>query len=270
MGLNPPVLRFPLAEVGHAGPDAWLGALAYGAARVILHLPADAPYAKMEGFAGVLDWTRGALAEIGPAGGRIALAVGDLRWDAAGDEEQTERPPAPFSPCQPKRDLIRCSIMHLAACEPTGDRIVPLPEGAPFGTVAVSAACTLCTACAAVCPTAALSIAGAGSELRFKEADCIQCGQCHQVCPERAVDLYPRMVAASPPHTARRLLHSEVPFDCIECGQPFATAGMVQKMIASLDRHWMYRKEREMRLLKMCRDCRVKALFQASGTGNRK
>ena len=268
VGLNRPVLRFPLTALGRAGPEVWLGAIAYGAHQVFLSLPDSAPDAWKQTLAGVHAWTQGALTAIGPRAGRIDVVFNDTPWFVDDEAEGNIHPPATFSPHQPKRDLIRCSIMHLAACESSSAKIVELPEGAPFGGVTVKTHCTLCTACAGVCPTSALSITGAASELRFEESACIQCQQCSNVCPENAIELFPRMIASSADDAAGQLLHAEESFACIGCGRPFASAGMVRKLTASLGQHWMYRKEKEKRLLKMCRECRIKALFQSSHTGN--
>ncbi|MEM7524253.1 MAG: 4Fe-4S dicluster domain-containing protein [Pseudomonadota bacterium] len=81
-----------------------------------------------------------------------------------------------------RRDATRLAAKALAAGEtPT----IPLPAGAPYGAVLVDTkACTLCLACASLCPPGALSDNPDAPELRFREDACLQCGLCVSVCPE--------------------------------------------------------------------------------------
>ena len=54
--------------------------------------------------------------------------------------------------------------------------------------------CTLCMACASVCPGKALQAGGEKPELQFIEDNCVQCGLCARSCPENAVAPSPRFL----------------------------------------------------------------------------
>ena len=48
-------------------------------------------------------------------------------------------------------------------------------------------ACTLCMACASVCPAGAINAGGELPRLDFIELNCVQCGLCESACPEDAI-----------------------------------------------------------------------------------
>ena len=62
------------------------------------------------------------------------------------------------------------------------------------------------------------------------------------------------------PHAveAPAVLHEAEPFRCVECGVPFATQAMIDRMQDKLTGHWMYADERQLRRLQMCRTCRTR------------
>ncbi|MEZ5585202.1 MAG: hypothetical protein R3F37_22840 [Candidatus Competibacteraceae bacterium] len=59
----------------------------------------------------------------------------------------------------------------------------------------------------------------------------------------------------------RRRMHEEAAFHCVQCGKPFATSSMIEKMTAKLGGHWMFQDEQALKRLRMCGDCRVRAIF---------
>ena len=58
-----------------------------------------------------------------------------------------------------KRTTLEFVIDHLVKQAPAKPDSLPLPAGAPFGTVSVADACTLCMACTSACPAGALKAA---------------------------------------------------------------------------------------------------------------
>lgn len=256
------VLSFPLMAIGCAGPEVWLGALAYGAGRVIVVLPASYPQPLKAALSAQHAWAADLVAGLGHSRRRLHLDVTGKPVPALKTMNPGDIPVAGFAPFQSKRALIRDSAAHLAASTDTPAASVPLPGGAPFGAVVLdSAACTLCMACCGVCPTGALCAPGDAPALALVESACIQCGLCRRTCPEQALGLEPRMLW-NPVLAARsRALWSQAPLACIRCGRPFAPPALVEKMLARLDGHWMYRREEDRQRLRMCRDCRVRDLF---------
>jgi ferredoxin len=257
------VLRIAVTAIGCVGPEVWLGALAYGAERVILRLPESYPDRLAAVLEGERKWAVAALAELGISADRI-------QFQTAGDAERpitgimpAVGPPAEFPPFQSKRTLIGKSAAHLARAVGRPVEFVPLPAGAPFGNVTVDpSACTLCMACAGACPASALAPAGNVPSLSLIESRCIQCGRCRRICPESAVTLTARMSLKIRRAEFPRQLHARVPLACVSCGKAFASPDLVKKIMARLEGHWMYGSEKDLRRLKMCRDCRIRDFFR--------
>ena len=150
--------------------------------------------------------------------------------------------PASFSAVGGKRDVVRLALRELHAAAPAPVDIVPLPQGAPFGTVDVNVeGCTLCLSCVSACPTGALSDDPERPLLRFAEDACVQCGLCQATCPEKVISLEPRLdfrAAVAP----TRIIKQEEPALCIRCGKPFGVKSSVDRVTAKLEgQHWMYK-----------------------------
>lgn len=230
------------------------------------------------GFAGV-DILPAPRTELDPIRGELAIAramggAGRLRLIEVGDPEVLSDilyadTPAPLSqdpvlPLGNRRQVARLSAKALLghAKEP-----IPLPEGAPYGAVLVdTGACTLCLACASLCPSGALLDNPDMPQLRFREDACLQCGLCATVCPEDAITLLPRF---DPTDAAlgQTVLNEEEPFACIECGKLFGVRSTVEKITEKLaGKHAMFAEAGAGRLIQMCNDCRIRA--QVHGDAN--
>ncbi|MCB1916345.1 MAG: 4Fe-4S binding protein [Rhodocyclaceae bacterium] len=251
-------LPLQIEEIGAAGLDTWLQALARGAVEVVLLAPA---------------LTAAVRADLGrelAVADRILQAVGgDRRVALIEDPDRLLARPSPTVRALPplttqagnadKRALISAATAHLYRNSglPVGDLAVPLAAGAAFGAVDIEAdGCTLCNACVAACPVKAL---GSGRErplLSFVEERCVQCGLCVQSCPERVLSLTARYQLDPDVRARPRTLKEEAPFECIRCGKPFATRSMIRAMQLRLAGHHMFAGDAARRL-EMCADCRV-------------
>ncbi len=142
---------------------------------------------------------------------------------------------------------------------------VPLPEAAPYGTVHVDTdACTLCLACASLCPTGALGDNPDAPQLRFQEDACLQCGLCTRACPENALRLEARLNLGDDA-LSQRVLNEEEPFACIECGALFGVRATIEKITEKLaGKHEMFATSETARLIQMCDDCRVRAQYHST------
>ena len=172
--------------------------------------------------------------------------------------------PATFAAAGLKRDVVRLALRELHAAAPSPVDIVPLPQGAPFGTVEVKVAgCTLCLSCVSACPTGALSDDPERPMLRFAEDACVQCGLCQATCPEKVISLKPQIDFRAAT-AASRIIKQEEPFDCIRCGKPFGVKSSVERVAAKLEgRHWMFKDSKtRLDVIKMCADCRVAAMAE--------
>ncbi|MFS4580816.1 4Fe-4S binding protein [Phaeobacter sp. C3_T13_0] len=139
---------------------------------------------------------------------------------------------------------------------------LPLPEGAPYGAVLVSADnCTLCLSCVSLCPSGALGDNPDLPQLRFQEDACLQCGLCANICPEDAISYEPRLNLTSEA-LSQVVLHEEEPFACVECGSLFGVKSTIDKITEKLaGKHSMFANPDAARMIQMCDDCRVNAQF---------
>jgi ferredoxin len=266
------VIPVEVEELGSVGMDAWLATLAYGAAAVALLATTRVP-------ASVIREVTHQLTVAGEILAGMGYPDSTLQLYQAGDTELVdmlaalpatgERAPASFAALDEKRTVIRLAIEHLYAQAEVTRPLVSLPAGAPFGEVQVdSNRCTLCMACVSQCPANALEAGSESPQLVFIEANCVQCGLCCRTCPEDAIAASPRYLYDPLKRNTRRVLCEEEPFLCISCGKPFATRQVIDKITGKMRDHPMF-QGKALERLKMCEDCRVKALYAAEGLGDK-
>lgn len=169
-------------------------------------------------------------------------------------------PPGEFRLLADKRTSFEFIIDHLQKHAPTAPDLIALPVGAPFGSVAVSDACTMCMSCASACPASALKAAADAPRLSFLERNCLQCGLCANVCPEQAISLTPRLLLKE--RRAERVLQEAEIFCCTACGKAMGAAPTILNMIAKLAGHSMFATPEAKARLSMCGDCRVVDLIE--------
>lgn len=264
-GLPATVIPFAVNEVTQVGHDLIMAAFGMGAGQVTIHMPTRI---RREGEADALDGQAGLVRAMldgtGIGGDRLIVVEGDdpdALTDALYGETPTVLDHEPISPVGDKRTATRLSI---AALVPGGE-VFALPDGAPYGEVRVNeSACTLCLACVSQCPVGALLDNPDKPQLRFRESACLQCGICENTCPENAITLVARF---DPSNAARepRVLHEDEPALCVECNRPFGSRGTVERIIEKLGgEHWMFDNPERTRVIRMCDDCRVNAVFRQS------
>jgi ferredoxin len=172
--------------------------------------------------------------------------------------------PATFLPIGKKRNVLDNTMIELHRAAPAPVDRVPLPAGAPFGSLEVDVGgCTLCLSCVAACPTGALSDSEEKPALFFDESACVQCGLCAATCPEKVIALVPQLDFAAW-NAPRRVVKEEEPFHCIRCGKPFGTKSTIERIVAKLEgKHWMFAGDNERRLdvVRMCDNCRIDAVM---------
>lgn len=266
-GLPAHVLPFGVNEVGSAGLDLLLTAFAMGAARVVL-LATPEMRGTLDHLEGPLDLADRVMQGLGYGPGRV-----DLLWVADPEAlgEDLRKPVEPGAPhagymvLGERREIFAVALDHLHARAPRPVDVLPLPDGAPFGTVVVDVpGCTLCLACVGACPTTALGDNPDRPQLSFLESACVQCGLCAATCPEKVITLQPRIDFVAGPH--RRVLKEEEPFACISCGKDFGTKSAIDRIVAQLSGHSMFADSGRLSLLQMCADCRV--IEQVKMTGS--
>ncbi|HXZ45265.1 MAG TPA: 4Fe-4S dicluster domain-containing protein, partial [Pseudolabrys sp.] len=157
-GLPANVLPVEVNEVTQVGLEAIAAAFAYGASAVRFLIRAK-PRHDVTGLRKTIALAEPVLAGLGFNGARVATIETDDP-DALGDSLRSVEAlaaaakPATFSATGAKRNVMRLALRELHAVAPAPVDVVPLPEGAPFGTVDVNVeGCTLCLSCVSACPT---------------------------------------------------------------------------------------------------------------------
>jgi ferredoxin len=261
------VIPFELEELGSAGMEVWLAALAYGASQVLLLDTDQVALSVVTEVNAQLHYAHTLLEGMGYLPLVLRL-IGNNDNDTQLLDNLAAGPlmppfkPAGFAARNDKRATLYYAIDFLAAQAPQLAQVIPLPPQAPFGELQIDRhACTLCMACVSVCPAAALYDGGDIPRLEFLEAHCVQCGLCEVACPEDAVIRRPRFLFDPQQRRRRRTLHEEEAFLCIACGKPFATRSIIDKMTAKLAGHRLFSDASALRRLQMCSECRVRDLF---------
>ncbi len=266
-GLPARVLPFALNEATQVGIDFLTTAFGYGAAQICFLID-PAKRDELTGLASQIGVAETVLEGLGHSGGRIhVLDHADPEAVEAALFTLDSRPaPAAgnFLPMGGKRSRTMLALRHLHDRAPEKPEILPLPGGAPFGSVEIDAAgCTLCLACVGACPTGALLEDPERPWLGFKEEACIQCGLCRVTCPESVIALEPRLnFTAAARDTVTK--NEQPPFHCIRCGKPFGVQATIEHIAEQLaGKHSMFAAEDQIERIMMCEDCRVVAQFQS-------
>jgi len=262
-GLPGHVLPLALHSVTAFGHDAMMTALAAGAEHVLLlanpeirdELPAlEAEAALSNSLASGLSAKEiepvSILCEADPDA--VATALKQIKPAMLVKEPKT------FATVGGKRDMARMAIGSLKAALPAAPDMIDLPEGAPYGRIAIATeGCTMCLSCVSACPAGALADNPDRPQISFVEAACVQCGLCQTTCPENVISLEPRYNLA-PGAMTGSILHEEEPALCTGCGKPFGTRSTIERIKERLaGKHQMFRSEEQARLIGMCDDCRI-------------
>ena len=267
-GLPANVLPVEVNEVTQVGLESIAGAIAYGATAVRMLVRAK-PRHDIAGLQKTIALAEPILAGLGFNGACVATIETDDP-DALGDALRAipslpaTAKPASFAATGRKREVMRLALRELHAAAPAPVDIVPLPAGAPFGTVEVNVeGCTLCLSCVSACPTGALSDDPERPMLRFAEDACVQCGLCKATCPEKVISLKPQIDFRAATAVSR-VIKQEDPAECIRCGKPFGVKSSVERVVAKLEgKHWMYKdSKKRLDVIRMCDNCRVEAMAE--------
>lgn len=255
------VLTVRVEELASVGLETWLTVLAYGARTVLLVNDGAISEKVVVELLRQLEIAREILSAMNYDPDSIQLVTSEdmIQQQPAVMRKIT---PAGFSANDGKRQAAFFAIDHLYQQADKTRIMITLPSGAMFGSVAIDDKCTLCQSCVANCPGKALHSGNGVPQVQFVEANCLQCGMCTSVCPENAITISPRLMFDRKQRNHCRILYEEPAFECISCGKAFATASVIETMLAKLQYHSMFQSERARNRLKMCEDCRVVDVVQ--------
>ncbi|THK40587.1 4Fe-4S dicluster domain-containing protein [Methylophaga sp. SB9B] len=259
------VITFSIEEIGALSMPFWLAAMAYGAADVTVwdalthsdhdwrelqqQMQLSNELLKGMGYPAAIYWHQG-------------NDFSALKSHLQQRPEREAVSPSLFAGIDNKRRVSTMALSHLYENAPAPQAEIKLEKPSPFGEILVDKqACTLCMSCVSVCPVGALVDGVDKPQLNFIEDLCVQCGICETACPENAITLAPRYLYQRDQARQKRILHEEAIFHCISCAKPFATQKMIDTITAKLKDHHMFQGA-ALEQLKMCEDCRVKAMFK--------
>ncbi len=255
------ILPVPVEELASVGAELWMAAVSFGASQVLLLDETITPHGSRRALQQQLAIVHAQLTSMGYPAAVVALlppSDAAITLQIPADPGMPSIKPATQGGLDNKRQQWLLAVDHLHAQAPTPVSEIPLPAGAPFGRLKIDRdACTLCMACATICPAQAISGGVDSPQLRFFTVNCVQCGLCATGCPEQAITLEPVFVTDREVRNKPLLLNEERPFLCISCGKPFASQSMIRTMLGKLQGHYMFQNERAQNRLKMCEDCRV-------------
>jgi ferredoxin len=268
-GVPANVIPVPVWHTASLGLDAWLAAIAFGAAQVVVLTTQEEAPQYREALRQQMDVAQAILAGLGYPGVHLHLVPAGSATELdrelaslAASRPATAGLSAAFALPTEKRGALELALDHLVAHAPVRQDMIELPPGAPFGTVEVDKGkCTLCLSCVSACPASALQDNPQQPQLRFIEKNCVQCGLCVATCPEDAVTLQPRLLL-TPQRKEARVLAETQPYGCVRCGKPFGTLKAIEAMLGKLAGHSMFQGA-ALERLKMCGDCRVIDIYSA-------
>lgn len=260
------VVPFSIEEIGALGQPFWFTALAYGVSKIVIWDARSHSDHDWQELQASINEANQILTALGLGDSRIQFVssadIQLLKECLAASVTAPGISPARYAGVDDSRRMLTMALSHLHQQTAEQPQMLALSETAAFGEIGVDKqACTLCMSCVSVCPAGALVDGVDKPQLNFIEDLCVQCGMCERACPENAIDLRPRYVFDRNEARQKRLLHEEPVFHCISCQKPFATQKMIDTMINKLADHPMFQGPALDRL-KMCEDCRVKAMFK--------
>ncbi len=259
-----PVSCYSVLQLGH---EALAATLAMGAEHAVVLAPPDeaGELAGVQGQIALMSTIFGAL---GYEGERLHLVVErdpDLVETMLYELPRGSAPPVErFMASNGKREVARLALQKLQGAAPVQPEFVVLPKGSPYGRIHIARdGCTLCLACVSACPAHALSDSTERPQVAFTESNCVQCGLCATTCPEKVISLEARYNFTNAASNAV-VLNSEEPFLCVSCGKPFGTKSTIERVLARLRGHPMFKNEDHLRVIQMCDTCRIVAAAEAA------
>ncbi|MFT5700072.1 MAG: ferredoxin [Desulforhopalus sp.] len=160
-----------------------------------------------------------------------------------------------------KRERIASRLVDMIA---DGDFGTLEPgKNTPYGTIAIhSETCTLCLSCVEACTVGALTPHAEDNTLRFTPSSCVQCGHCQHICPEEnCLTVVYNQLELNGAYFSDKVMAQDELFACIECGEKFAPAKSISKIVTMMTPAFGEDSLR-IRSLSCCPDCKAKVMLE--------
>ncbi len=123
--------------------------------------------------------------------------------------------------------------------------------------------CTLCMSCVESCNANALISAKDNFTLLLNPSLCTACGYCIDTCAEKCIEMSLSGYRLNENFLTHRVLASDEPFRCVECGEIYATNKSIQKIKGILQPLFMG-DSTKLKSIECCEKCKVKIMFEKS------
>lgn len=123
--------------------------------------------------------------------------------------------------------------------------------------------CTLCMSCVESCNANALISAKDNFTLLLNPSLCTACGYCIDTCAEKCIEMSLSGYRLNENFLTHRVLASDEPFRCVECGKIYATNKSIQKIKGILQPLFMG-DSTKLKSIECCEKCKVKIMFEKS------
>ena len=275
LSYSPGVLPVEVPCLRYVSTANMLAAFRLGAAGVALLGCEQCPHGERALLLENLDLSREILDAFGLGEHRLRLltAEPERRGEAIGALDEFARQLAP-SPIRfagrryhggGNRAVIAEALAAFLEQLETEPGSLTLKGDQPFALPEVNAdGCTLCRACANVCPTHAFRFDEEPQRLSLKHIDCVACGLCETVCPEKVITLR-RELHLNKEALEYQLIVQDEMVECARCHKPYinkralkAVESRVLGLASLLDTFAGDRHE----ILRMCPDCRAVAAIR--------
>lgn len=120
--------------------------------------------------------------------------------------------------------------------------------------------CLGCGACAQVCPPRTIFVID-DQDTRTIQIDycrCTYCARCEEVCPAGSIKLNSEFELATTDKNDMKLTATLMMAKCKQCGKPFMTKRMLDKLVNEFSPAWLETNEHQPEWFSTCPDCRKK------------
>jgi ferredoxin len=161
-----------------------------------------------------------------------------------------------------KREIFAIRLRNIVGQDDLG--VVTTGEHVHYGRVRVNEdKCTLCLVCVGACNVGALIANTDDNTLRINSSVCTMCGYCEVSCPEAdCLDIVKDVIELKPSWFKEEVLAKDTLFECVECGEPFATTKAITKIAEMMGPIFAHDPIKE-RTLYCCEDCKPKIMMES-------